>query len=190
MQLTYLEEFEGEPDRTLQGPTFIMRFSRAMDELQITTDRERIWRIGNYFSPDSPAEEWYDSAGSTNTLWSTFETEFKARFPGIQKVKKTSAELQREMLELELKVDELDKTELYRGVEVEMYKIHAKKLLDLAKHAKIDMGTASIVFVRDRLPEVIKDKVDKSHSNWPSFCTAIEAINKAYIRDGVRKHRE
>lgn len=64
-------------------------------------------------------------------LWSTFETQFKAQFPGIQKAKKTSAELQREMLELELKVDELDKTEL----------------LDLAKHAKIDMGTVSIVFV-------------------------------------------
>jgi hypothetical protein len=190
MQLTYLEEFDGEPDGALQGPTFIMRFSRAMDELQITEDRERIRRIGNYLSPDSPAEEWYASTGGVSASWSAFETQFKARFPGIQKAKKTSAELQREMLELELKVDELDKTELYGGVEVETYKIHAKKLLDLAKRAKIDTGTASIVFIRDRLPEVIKDKVDESHTNWPSFCAAIEAVNKAYIRDGVRKHRE
>ncbi|KAF8234191.1 hypothetical protein L208DRAFT_1377015 [Tricholoma matsutake] len=69
MQLTYLKEFEGEPDRTLQGPTFIMQFSRAMDELQITMDCEHIRRIGNYLSPDSPAEEWYTSASSTNTSW-------------------------------------------------------------------------------------------------------------------------
>ena len=118
-----------------------------MDELQITEDRERIRRIGNYLSPDSPAEEWYASTGRVSVSWSAFETQFKARFPGIQKAKKTSAELQREMLELELKVDELDKTELYGGVEVETYKIHAKKLLDLAKRAKIDTGTVSIVFV-------------------------------------------
>lgn len=76
-----------------------------------------------------------------------FKGGFRAQFSGIQKVKKTSAELEREMIELELKVEDLDKTELYGGVEVETHKIHAKKLLDLAKHAKIEAGTANIVFV-------------------------------------------
>ena len=47
----------------------------------------------------------------------------------MQKAKKMVAELEREMLEIELKVDDLDKMELYGGVEVETYKIHAKKLL-------------------------------------------------------------
>ena len=115
---------------------------------------------------------------------------FRTQFPGIQKAKKTAAELQREMVELTLTVDELDKMELYGGVEVETYKIHVKKLLDMAKRAKIDAGTASMVFVRDKLPEVIKDKVNKSHTSWSTFCTAIEAVDKAYIRDGIRKHRE
>jgi hypothetical protein len=161
-----------------------------MDELQVTSERDRIRRIGTYFVPDSPAEEWYTSEGRVQTQWSAFETAFRTRFPGIQKAKKTAAELQREMVELTLTVDELDKTELYGGVEVETYKIHAKKLLDMAKHAKIDAGTASMVFVRDKLPEVIKDKVDESHTSWSTFCAAIEAVDKAYIRDGVRKHRE
>jgi hypothetical protein len=128
--------------------------------------------------------------GKVIVSWSIFKTQFKARFPGIQKAKKTSAELQREMLELELKVEDLDKMELYGGVEVETYKIHVKKLLDLAKRAKIDTGMAGIVFVQDKLPEVIKDKVDESHTSWSSFCAAIETVNKAYIRDGVKKHRE
>ena len=190
MQLTHVEEFDGEPDGKQQGPAFFQRFSRVMDELQVTSERDRIRRIGTYFVPDSPAEEWYTSEGSIQTQWSVFETAFRTRFPGIQKAKKTAAELQREMVELTLTVDELDKTELYGGVEVETYKIHAKKLLDMAKRAKIDAGTANMVFVRDKLPEVIKDKVDESHTSWSSFCAAIEAVNKAYIRDGVRKHRE
>ena len=94
------------------------------------------------------------------------------------------------MVELELKVEELDKMELYGGVEVETYKRHTKKLLDLAKHTKIDTGIVNMVFVQDKLPEVIKDKVDKSHANWLMFCAAIEVVNKAYIRDSVKKHRE
>ena len=97
--------------------------------------------------PDSPAEEWYASTGSVCTLWATFKTGFRTRFPGIQKAKKTLAELEREMIEIELKVEDLDKTELYGGVEVETYRIHAKKLLNLAKRTKIKAGTANIVFV-------------------------------------------
>lgn len=161
-----------------------------MDDLQVTVDRDLIWRCGRYFTPDSPAEEWYASTGSVCTSWTTFEAEFRTRFPGVKKAKKTSAELEREMIEIELKVDDLDKTEMYGGVEVETYKIHAKKLLDLAKRAKIEAGTANIVFVQDKLPQVIKDKVAESHANWSAFCAAIEAVDKTYIREGVRKHRE
>jgi hypothetical protein len=128
--------------------------------------------------------------GSQNTTWADFEAEFRDRFPGIQKAKKISAELQREMLDLALRVEELDKTSSYGGVEVEMYKVHAKKLLELMKRAKIDAGTANIVWVRDKLPDLLKDKVGESHADWKAFCTAIETVDKTYIRDGVRKHRE
>ena len=134
-------------------------------------------------------EEWYASTGSVCTAWATFEAGFKARFPGVQKAKKMVAELEREMLEIELKVDDLDKTELYGRVEVETYKIHTKKLLDFAKHTKIDAGTVNIVFVQDKLPQIIKEKVAESHTNWSVFCAAIEAVDKTYIREGVRKHR-
>ena len=62
-------------------------------------------------------------------------------------------------------------------------------LLNLAKHAKIDVGTANIMFIQDKLPQIIKDKVAESHANWLVFCAAIEAVDKTYIREGVRKHR-
>src|ERR1700733_9285366 len=190
MQLTNLDEFDGEPDGKIQGPTFLLRFLRVMHETQVTTDGDKIQRFGLYLTPDSPAEEWYVDTGSLIKIWVNFETEFKNRFPGVQKAKKTAAELEREMLGLVLKTDDLDKTESYGGVEVETYKVHAKKLFEIAKRAKIDSGTANIVHVRDKLPEILKDKVGESHANWKAFCTAIETIDRTYIRDEVRKHRE
>ncbi|KAF8233513.1 hypothetical protein L208DRAFT_1266384, partial [Tricholoma matsutake] len=89
--------------------------------------------FGLYLAPDSPAKEWYVNMGSLNRVWANFETGFQSRFPGIQKAKKMSAELEREMVELVLKVEDLDKTELYGGVEVDMYKVHAKKLFKMVK---------------------------------------------------------
>jgi hypothetical protein len=48
MQLTNLEEYDGEPDGKLQGPTFILRFMHVIEELKITADRDLISRIGKY----------------------------------------------------------------------------------------------------------------------------------------------
>jgi hypothetical protein len=77
MQLTHVEEFDGEPDGKQQGPVFVQQFSRAMDKLQVTSEWDHIQRIGTYLVPDSPAEEWYISEGSAQMPWNTFETVFK-----------------------------------------------------------------------------------------------------------------
>jgi hypothetical protein len=188
MQLTNLEEFDGEPDGKIQGPIFLQRFLRVMHETQTMTNEDKVQQFGLYLTPDSPAEEWYTDTGNQITLWADFKAEFKSRFPGVQKAKKTAAELEREMLDLVVKMDDLDKTESYGRVEVETYKVHVKKLFEIAKHAKIDTGTANIVHVRDRLPEILKDKVGESHANWKAFCTTIETVDRTYIRDEVRKH--
>ncbi|KAF8239952.1 hypothetical protein L208DRAFT_1234943, partial [Tricholoma matsutake] len=103
--------------------------------------------FGLYLAPDSPANEWYIDTGSQTVVWAKFETRFRTRFPRIQKAKKTPAELQREMLDLVWRVEDLDKTLLYGGIKVKMYKVHAKKLLKLAKQAKIDAGIPNMVFV-------------------------------------------
>ena len=136
-----------------------------MHETQTTTDGDKVQQFGLYLTPDSPAEEWYTNTGSQILAWANFKAKFKSRFPGVQKAKKTAAELEREMLELVLKMDDLDKMESYGGVEVETYKVHVKKLFELVKRAKIDTGTANIIHVQDKLPEILKDKVSKSHVN-------------------------
>src|ERR1700733_7753127 len=51
MQLTNLDEFDGEPDGKIQGPTFLLRFLRVMHETQVTTDGDNIQRFGLYLTP-------------------------------------------------------------------------------------------------------------------------------------------
>jgi hypothetical protein len=118
-----------------------------MHETQVTADCDKIEPFRLYIVLDSPAEEWYVDTGSLIRVWADFKTEFQSRFPGIQKVKKTTAKLKREMVDLVLKTEDLDKIELYGGVKVEMYKVHMKKLFELAKQAKINARMVNTVHI-------------------------------------------
>jgi hypothetical protein len=53
---------------------------------------------------------------------------------------------------------------------VETHKIFADKLLDLAKHAKFEKTMTSIWQVPNNLPDILKSKIGKSHTNWIAFC--------------------
>jgi len=182
MQLTNLEEFDGEPDGKLQGPTSYYGH-RVMEELKITADRDLISRIGKYLTPDSPAEEWYASTGNMINSWNAFETQFKTRFPGIQKARKRCG-VAEEMVELELRVEDLDKTELYGGVEVERTRSMPRSLLDLAKRAKIDTGVANIVLYAIDYQKSSKIRSTNRTRTGPPSAQLSKMVDKAYIRDG------
>jgi hypothetical protein len=49
-------------------------------------------------------EEWYNNQNSPNNTptWDNFEKAFKTQFPGVQKARKSPADLERELSELEL----------------------------------------------------------------------------------------
>jgi hypothetical protein len=144
----------------------------------------------DYLALNSSAEEWYTDEGSKETSWQGFEASFIARFPGAEAVKKTKPELEREILEMSLGTEELNKTEMHLGVAVETHKIFADKLLDLAKCMKFEKTTTSIWQVHDNLPNILKSKVGESHTDWMAFCKAIKDVDPSHIRDSVRKHTE
>ena len=78
--------------------------------------------------------------------------------------------------------------ETYLGVAIETYEIFADKLLDLAKHAKVEKTTMSIWQVCDKLPDILKSRIGESHTDWIAFCKAIKDVDLSHICDGVRKH--
>jgi hypothetical protein len=88
---------------------------------------------------DSPAEEWYTDQDTpvTKPTWENFETAFKACFPGVQKAKKSLADLERELANLRLDKKTLVATVVYRGQDAWSHVVFTEKALDLAKHMVI-----------------------------------------------------
>ena len=110
---------------------------------------------------------------------------------GSQTLKQTNLELERELTEMRIKVEEEGKTEKYRGEDVYTHVVLAEKVLDLAKRAKIEATTTLGLFtLRDKLPEVLQEKVAENQTSWISFVNAIKSVELRHIREGVRKHRE
>jgi hypothetical protein len=183
--------FGGEVDDKEQPGDFLRRFRSEMRAEGIKDNVDKIGAFEDFIRVNSTADEWYQKLGNAEKAsWSAFEKAFKERFPGIEKATKSNTELERELQGMRLRSEDLGKTEIVQGTEVYTHIAFANRALQLAKRAAIDAGSNSIWQVRDHLPDVIKDKVGESHTNWQSFCNEIKAVELAHIRDGVAKYEK
>ena len=123
-------------------------------------------------------------------MFKVIEATFLEPFPPVVKAKKMETKLERELCELQLKVEQLGKMEKYQGEDVWSHVAFTEKALSLAKQAKISTGSNSIWKVCNELPEIIRQKVKELYANWNEFCGAIKGVEMSHIRDGVRKYRK
>lgn len=190
MQLESISEFAGAQEDTTQPLDFLKAIKQAFLANGTTADDQKIGLFELYLKSDSPAEEWFNDANTSKKNWEDVEKGFKVRFPNVKKATKTASELERELGTMRIKMEELGKTEKYRGEEVYTHTVFAEKILDLAKRAKIEMTTSSLWTVRDELPEILRDKVPENQASWTAFAQAIKAVDMGHIREGVRKYQE
>ena len=122
--------------------------------------------------------------------WLELNLKFKARFPNIKEVTRTAAELERELGAVRITMEELGKTEKFRREDVYTHTIFAEEIINLTKWVKIKTTTSGLWSVRDKLPEVLREKVPENQTSWIAFVQAIKDIDMGHIREGVRKHRE
>ena len=155
MQLENIPEFSGTHEDLIQPTDFIKMVKRQFLASGTTTDEQKIGLFELYLKSDSPAEEWYSDTTTPKKTWAELEQGFKVRFPNVKKATKMAPELERELGAMRMLMEELRKTEKYRGEEVYTHMIFAEKILDLAKRAKIETSTSGLWNVRDELPEVL-----------------------------------
>ena len=91
---------------------------------------------------------------------------------------------------MRLKVDELGKTEKYKGEDIYTHMVFAERILDLAKRAKIETSTSGLWNVRDELPEILREKIPENQTSWTAFAQALKDVDMGHIREGVRKFKE
>ena len=121
---------------------------------------------------------------------SSWNKSSRSGFPNIKKATKTTPELERELGAMRITTEELGKMEKYRGEEVHTHTIFAEKILDLAKRAKIEASTSGLWNIRDKLPEVLREKIPENQASWTAFAQVIKNVDMGHIREGVRKHKE
>jgi hypothetical protein len=189
MAFTKIDFFIGDGSDKQQPVDFLKKFNRAMCDSRVTTDIALIKAFGDYLKTDSPAEDWYTDQDTPNTkpAWDVFETAFKTHFPGVQKAKKSPADLERELSELKLDKKTLAATVAYGGQDAWSHIVFAEKALDLAKRTGLEKTRSSLTGVRDNLPEVFKEKISSGVATWEKFCTEIKAIDINILRDWVKK---
>ena len=156
-QLVNIVEFAGTQDDPTQPTEFLKTINHSlMSSGVIPTNDQKITAVGLWLKSDSPAEEWFNDVATPKDKYTDFEQSFKKRFPNIEKRKKTKLELEMELAEMRIKVEDLEKTEKYRGEDVYTHVMFVEKVLDLAKQAKIESTTTLGLFMlRNHLPEVL-----------------------------------
>ena len=190
MQLENIPEFAGTQEDTTQPTDFLKMIKRSFVATATSTNAQQISLFELYLKSDSPAEEWFNDAKTPKGTWAELEQEFKNRFPNVTKATKTATELERELGAMRITTEELGKTEKYRGEEVYTHMIFAEKILDLAKRAKVETSTSGLWTVRDKLPEVLREKIPENQASWTAFAQAIKDMDMGHIQEGVRKHKE
>ena len=179
--------FAGTGNDEVQPSEFIKIFRRATRG-SFSDEESWIDGLGDYLKTGSPAELWFNKTNTPKKAWTAFKAAFEREFPDVGRAEKTAQDLERELLALRLRTENLGKTERYANDDVWTHVAFAQRALDLARRAGIASGTNNIWQVRDALPEVVREKVPENQTDWTTFCNAIKGVDIGHIREGARKH--
>ena len=179
--------FAGTGNDEVQPSEFIKIFRRATRG-SFTDEESWIDGLGDYLKTGSPAEKWFHKVDTPKKVWTAFKTAFEKEFPDVGRAEKTTQDLERELLAMRLRTENLGKTERYANDDVWTHVAFAQRALDLARRAGIATGTNNIWQVRDALPDVVREKVPEEQTSWTTFCNAIKKVDVGHIREGARKH--
>ena len=125
--------FLGTGEDEVTSKDFMKVYRRAtVNNSNMNTDPAKIENFQNYLESDSPAEEWYEDEGKKLTKWTDFELAFFTKFPMMDKAKKMAVELERELVGLRLRVEDLGKKEKYGGQEVWSHVVFVENAINRA----------------------------------------------------------
>ncbi|KAJ6461519.1 hypothetical protein C8R47DRAFT_1159533 [Mycena vitilis] len=91
---------------------------------------------------------------------------------------------------MKITLGELDTTVDVGGRDVYTHVAFATRLLEIAQLAEIAATASGIWQSRDALPEVLRDRVPATHTNWKAYTDAIKAVDRVGLRESVVKARK
>ena len=129
-----ITEFAGTQEDPIQPTDFLKNINCSFMSSEVTPlDEQKINAIGLWLKSESPAEEWFNNKATPKDKYINLEQSFKKQFPNVERMKKSRLELERELVDMRIKPEELGKMGKYQGEDVYTHIIFAEKIIDLAK---------------------------------------------------------
>ncbi|KAJ3817152.1 hypothetical protein F5880DRAFT_1631820 [Lentinula raphanica] len=183
---TRITEFSGDIDEKQNPVDFERAFLRTMRASRVEK-ADYVKEFELYLKHGSPADSWYAEKATGFEGWEPFIAAFRIHFPAPKVQARTPMEYERILVELRL--DEEKILERHPETHDYMWRWYGDELLRYAKLAKVDAGCSSIIAVRDALPYALRCKVSDEQENWTSFTSAIKAVQKQEIEEGLERKK-
>jgi hypothetical protein len=189
-----VQKFFGDPEKDKQVSKDFLKDMRNLFRSQLARDAtslEKIEVFGDQLGTGSPAEKWYEGLSKTKKEgeWKAFETLFLAKFP-TETDERGVEEVQRELLGLELKVEELMKAVEGEKAEVWPHVAFANRISRLVSEVTPEISTQLIWQVKDKLPGVVRDRLTGSYTTWTAFTTAIKGVDLTTLKEAMKREKE
>lgn len=180
--------FNGELDCLIQPNPFLRQFRLRT---ALLTDAQRLKVFADCLGEeDSTAATWFTGlAPDAKNSWDAVEVLFVARFPSLEKAKKTKMEYERELEELRLEPGRIGKKELVGGQDTWSHIAFSHQALTLAAKAGLAQSSTYIYKIRDNLPKTVKNRLPiDDDTTWTTFCTALRAVPINILTDYATEH--
>lgn len=172
--------FSGKPEENAQD--FLRSFRR---ELRDSDDTAKTEAFRDFLRTNSDADEWYAGLpDATKNDWALLQAAFHVQYPATARVEKTTAEYERELMEKVLTEKDLGTKVEKAGEEKWSHVAWAEDILRIARQAGVATSKQYISLVRQKLPELLKQKLATSYKNWTAFTAAVRAIDPDFIAEG------
>jgi hypothetical protein len=189
-----VQKFFGDTEKDKQVSKDFLKDMRNLFRSQLARDAtgaEKIEVFGDQLGTGSPAEKWYEGLGKSTKEgeWKAFEALFLAKFP-TETDERGVEEVQRELLGLELRVDDLMKAADEERAEVWPHVVLANRIARLVSEVTPEISTQFIWQVKDKLPGVVRDRLTGSYTTWTAFTTAIKGVDITTVKEAMKRERE
>ncbi|KAJ6603400.1 hypothetical protein DFH09DRAFT_1354627 [Mycena vulgaris] len=150
-------------------------------------ENDKVEMFGLSLASSSAAEAWFDALPPADTAsWAMLEAAFNKKWPKEAPEEKSAQELSDEMMELELREDEMGKKVEVDGIAVYGHVRWAKRMAILSEK---DTTGHMIPMVRKKLPPAMRELVNNAHKTWPEFLKAVREVSVQDLLEAIEKEK-
>ena len=170
---------------------FIWNFEGYIIVNHIVDEAMKILLFSTFISAGSEADVWWTNlTPNEKSTWTLAKAAFLMNWPAIVIAGKTQREYQKDLLELQLKEDDIGERVTVAGMATWAHIQFHNRLMTLMKDAGVEHVPILIQPVREALPRALRDLTSASHADWNAFLNEIKDVNVDTLQEKAKRAKE